>query len=146
MIYKTRKDLLFKTVIISTILVCIGTTVRVLVDDSIKVNSLLIVGGINALSIVFLTLIYFKTYYTLNNQFLRYQSGPFFGKVKIDKITRVDFGKTQWVGLRRYGLAQKGLIIYFNNYDDLYISPEHPEKFIEQMLSYNDKIIVNYKN
>jgi hypothetical protein len=146
MIYNTRKDLLFKIVFIITILICLGAILPALLNDSIKRYSLLLVVGINALSIVFLTLIYFKTYYTLNNQFLRYQSGPFFGKVKIDKITRVDFGKTQWVGLRRYGLAQKGLIIYFNNYDDLYISPEHPEKFIEQMLSYNDKIIVNYKN
>ena len=146
MIYNTRKDLLFKIVFIITILICLGAILAALLNDSIKRYSLLLVVGINALSIVFLTLIYFKTYYTLNNQFLRYQSGPFFGKVKIDKITRVDFGKTQWVGLRRYGLAQKGLIIYFNNYDDLYISPEHPEKFIEQMLSYNDKIIVNYKN
>ena len=125
-------------------MICIGAILPALINDSIKGNSLLIAVGINALSIVFLILIYFKTYYTLNKQFLRYQSGPF-GKVKIDKITRIDFGKTQWVGLRRYGLAQRGLIIYFNNYDDLYISPEHPEQFIEQLLNYNDKIIVNYK-
>lgn len=146
MIYKTRKDLLFKIVFTATVLICIGAFLPALINGSIKGNSLLIALGINALSIVFLILIYFKTYYILNDQFLKYQSGPFFGKVKIDKITRVDFGKTQWVGLRRYGLAQRGLIIYFNNYDDLYISPEHPEQFIEQLLSYNDKIIVNYKN
>lgn len=146
MIYKTRKDFLFKTVFTATVLICIGAFLPALINGSIKGNSLLIALGINALSIVFLILIYFKTYYILNDQFLKYQSGPFFGKVKIDKITRVDFGKTQWVGLRRYGLAQRGLIIYFNNYDDLYISPEHPEQFIEQLLSYNDKIIVNYKN
>lgn len=146
MIYKTRKDLLFKIVFTATVLICIGAILPAIVKDSVKGYSLLIALGINALSIVFLILIYFKTYYILNDQFLKYQSGPFFGKVKIDKITRVDFGKTQWVGLRRYGLAQRGLIIYFNNYDDLYISPEHPEQFIEQLLSYNDKIIVNYKN
>lgn len=146
MIYKTRKDLLFKIVFTTTVLICIGAILPAIVKDSVKGYSLLIALGINALSIVFLILIYFKTYYILNDQFLKYQSGPFFGKVKIDKITRVDFGKTQWVGLRRYGLAQRGLIIYFNNYDDLYISPEHPEQFIEQLLSYNDKIIVNYKN
>lgn len=146
MIYKTRKDLLFKIVFTATVLICIGAILPAIVKDSVKGYSLLIALGINALSIVFLILIYFKTYYILNDQFLKYQSGPFFGKVKIDKITRVDFGKTQWVGLRRYGLAQRGLIIYFNNYDDLYISPELPEQFIEQLLSYNDKIIVNYKN
>lgn len=146
MIYKTRKDLLFKIVFTTTVLICIGAILPAIVKDSVKGYSLLIALGINALSIVFLILIYFKTYYILNDQFLKYQSGPFFGKVKIDKITRVDFGKTQWVGLRRYGLAQRGLIIYFNNYDDLYISPELPEQFIEQLLSYNDKIIVNYKN
>lgn len=146
MIYNTRKDLLFKTVIIATVLVCIGAILPGLVNDSIKGYSLLIVLGINALSIIFLGLIYFNTYYTLSNQFLKYKSGPFGGKVKIDNITRVDFGKTQWVGFRRYGLAQKGLIIYFNNYDDLYISPERQEHFTEQLLSYNDKIIVNYKN
>ena len=146
MIYKTRKDLLFKTVFTATVLICIGAILPSLVNDSIKGNSLLLAIGINALSIIFLGLIYFNTYYTLSNQFLKYKSGPFGGKVKIDKITCVDFGKTQWVGLRRYGLAQKGLIIYFNNYDDLYISPERQEQFIEQLLSYNDKIIVNYEN
>lgn len=146
MIFKTRKDLLFKIVIIITILICFGVTCPALTNNSINGLSLIILIVINVLSIIFLTLIYFNTYYTLDNQFLRYKSGPFFGKVRIDSITRIDFGKTQWVGLRRYGLAQKGLIIYFNNYDDLYISPEHPEQFIEQLLSYNDKIIVNYKN
>ena len=146
MIYNTRKDLLFKTVFVVTVLICAGASYPVLINTDTKGFSFLIVVGVNALVLIFLGIIYFNTYYTLNNQYLKYKSGLFGGKLKIETIIRVDYGKTQWVGLRRYGLAQKGLIIYFNNYDDLYISPERQEQFIEQLISYNEKIIVNYKN
>lgn len=144
MIYKSRKDLLFKTVFITTILICIGATYPALINSDVKGLPFLIVAGINVLSIIFLGLIYFNTYYKLDDQFIHYTSGFFSGKVKITDIKRIDYGKTQWVGLKRYGLAQKGLIIYYNNYDDLYITPEHQEQFIERLRSYNNKIIVNY--
>jgi len=87
--------------------------------------------------------IYFGTNYTLNNKWLTYKSGFFKGKISIEKITEVECNKTLWVGLKP-ATATKGLIIKYNKYDEIYISPLTNESFCEELLKRNASIKITH--
>jgi hypothetical protein len=79
---------------------------------------------------------YFGTNYELSyKEGLIYRSGPFHGKIRIESITEIVKGKTLWVGFKP-ATSGKGLIIKYNKYDEIYISPK--TKILE--LNYNIKI------
>jgi len=54
-------------------------------------------------------------------------------------ITAIVRGKTHWIGLK-YATARKGLIVKFDKYNEIYISPKTDEKFIEKILELNPGI------
>lgn len=87
----------------------------------------------------------FSTKYELTEKELIYQSGPIKGKIEVERIRKVIKGKTLWVGLKPV-IARKGLIIKYNKYDDIYISPESNEIFVNKIREINPKInVVNIK-
>jgi len=65
---------------------------------------------------------------------IKFHSGPFSGAIGIDSIRKVVVGETQWSGMNRYGTAKKGLIIHYNKFDDLYITPLSNEDFVSELL------------
>ena len=85
--------------------------------------------------------IYFSTYYVLDQTYLKYYSGPIKGSIKIDTIHQVVLGKTLWTGLKP-ATATKGIIVKFNTYDEIYISPDSNELFVEELLKLRPKVIV----
>ncbi|MFD2201291.1 PH domain-containing protein [Shivajiella indica] len=86
--------------------------------------------------------IYFNTYYVLQNNLLKYRSGFLNGEIDIAKINEIHPDKTLWYGLKP-ALAQKGIIIKYHKFDEIYIAPENNEKFIEELLKINPSILVN---
>ncbi len=48
-------------------------------------------------------------------------------------------GKTLWVGLKP-ATARKGLIIKYGKFDEIYISPQTNDEFINRLLELNDAI------
>ena len=83
--------------------------------------------------------IYFDTSYKLNQEEFSYKSGPFRGKIEINRINEVIKGKTMWAGLKP-ATAQKGLIIKYDKYNEIYISPRTNDLFIETLLDLNSEI------
>ncbi|MGB5553196.1 MAG: PH domain-containing protein [Flavobacteriaceae bacterium] len=84
--------------------------------------------------------LYFGTNYELSKEDgLIYRSGPFNGKIKMNRITEIIKGKTLWVGFRP-ATARKGLILKYDTYNELYISPKTNERFIEKILEFNTEI------
>ncbi|PRP66961.1 hypothetical protein BST86_07545 [Nonlabens agnitus] len=90
---------------------------------------------------VFLLWIYLQTYYVLEDGELKYVSGPIRGSVRISKIEQVIKNTTLWVGLKP-ATARNGIIVKYDNYNELYISPANNEKFIEKLLELNPDIVV----
>ena len=88
---------------------------------------------------------YVSTYYILENGKLKYRSGLIKGEIDIATIQEIQPYKTSWVGLKP-ALAQKGIIIKFHKYDEIYISPENNEKFTEELIKINPSILVKYNN
>lgn len=75
--------------------------------------------------------------------FLHWKSGPFNGKIAIGKIHKIEYHKgivvpTIW----KPALSHIGLIITYNKYDDIYISPENQEEFIATLQRLNLNITI----
>jgi len=76
---------------------------------------------------------------------IRYRCLIFFGKVKIESIRRIEVGKNLYSGMRP-ATAMKGLIIYYDKYEEVYISPVDNEEVINALQKINPEIEVSYHN
>jgi hypothetical protein len=88
--------------------------------------------------------IYFKTEYVLTASKLIYKSGPLRGSIEIHRIREIIKDKTLWSGLKP-ATARNGLIIKYDKFEEIYISPETNETFIKRILELNDKIKITSK-
>jgi hypothetical protein len=85
--------------------------------------------------------IYFDTHYTLKENKLFYRSAFLRGHVDVHKINEIVKGKTTWVGIKP-ATATDGILIKYNIYDEIYISPADDELLIEALKKINGKIKV----
>ena len=81
----------------------------------------------------FVLWIYFGTAYELNNKEFIFRYGPFSRKIQIDRIKEIVVGKTIWIG-NGPTTARKGLIIKYDSYNLINISPKTNESFIKKIL------------
>ena len=63
-------------------------------------------------------------------------------KTDINKIYKVRKGETMWSGFNKFGTATKGLIIFTKQLNDLYITPEDEELFLNELQKINPNIIL----
>jgi len=84
---------------------------------------------------------HFGTEYELTQNELKYKSGPIRGKIEIQRIKEIIKGKSLWVGLKP-ATARNGLIIKYDQYEEIYISPNNNNSFVKKILELNDKIII----
>lgn len=84
------------------------------------------------------------TRYVIKNNFLFYRSGPFRGRININKIIKIQYYSGLFVPVTtKPALDSKGYIIsYNNNQDGLFVSPQKADLFIEELLKINPKIEV----
>lgn len=83
--------------------------------------------------------VYFGTAYELTETEFEYKSGPFRGKIKLERIKEITKNKTLWAGLKP-ATARNGLIIKYDRYEEIYISPETNDTFVAKILELNEKI------
>jgi hypothetical protein len=135
--YKSRRDSLFNSIFLLSFLLLIGILIAAIIDN----KDLPFSFGLIFTVIIFLLLIYFRTDYRVEDGFIYYRSGIFKGSIKVDTIRELEVNTTQWVG-NKPALARKGIIIKYNKYDDIYVSPERQEEFIQELLAINPQIKV----
>ena len=140
--FYSRKDKVFTLIIIGISLFLIGITINNLINKKFSDEGywfLLLIFSV----VGFLLWMFFGTNYELSKQngFI-YRNGPFRGKIKTQRITEIIKGKTLWVGFRP-ATARKGLIIKYDKYNELYISPKTNEKFIVEILKLNSEIKIS---
>jgi|TARA_R110000782_G_scaffold270486_1_gene372012 hypothetical protein len=130
--FSSRKDILFTVLILGVSFLLIGLTFLQLYQGKEWHWANLLV-----FAVIFLLLwIYFDTSYLLTKEHLIYKSGPIRGKINIADIREVEANKTLYVGIKP-ALARKGLIIKYNQYDEIYLSPNTNESFIKKLLELN---------
>ena len=79
---------------------------------------------------------YLDTVYRIENHEFKYRSAFLRGSIKISDIRQIHIGKTKWVGIKP-ALAQKDLIVKYNQYDEIYIAPERNDELISDLLKIN---------
>lgn len=91
--------------------------------------------------IIFFITILFNTNYTIQNEELLCKSSVFRSKIQIKNIRKIEHHKGIIVPVTwKLGLSHEGIIITYNKYDDIYISPENKEAFINDLLTINPSI------
>jgi hypothetical protein len=140
MIFKSRKDILFTTIFVGLSIFLIGVTLFTFITAkeafSLYENwpLILILGCVG-----FLLWLFFGTNYELSEDGFIYRFGPMNGKISVSRIKEIVKGKTLWMGFRP-ATARKGLIIKYDQYNEIYISPKTNESFIIKILELNSNI------
>jgi hypothetical protein len=81
------------------------------------------------------------TKYLLKENKIFYNSGPFRGSIAIDSIKKITHHSGIIVPVTfKPALNTKGLIIHYNSFDDIYISPKQEDLFLEELLKINPNI------
>ena len=141
MIFKSATSKINKYILIGAIVFMFLMTIPTLFDDSIE--PFIIIFEINLVITIFLLWTYKSTFYILKNEVLIWRSGPFKGSIEIKNINKIEYHKgiivpTIW----KPALSHIGLIITYNKYDDIYISPEKQEEFIATLQRLNQNITI----
>lgn len=143
MIFKSAVSKLNKYILVGAIVFMFSITIPTLFDESIE--AFIVIFGINLIITSFLFWTYKRTFYILKNNQLIWKSGPFKGTIEIKNINKIEYHKgiivpTIW----KPALSHIGLIITYNKYDDIYISPEKQQEFIATLQRLNPNI--TFKN
>lgn len=141
-VYKSKRSKRLNAIFFITFTIIIAATIPALLNDI--GNEFYIVIGINLLTLLLLVSIILKTEYKIKNNLLYWQSGPFYGKIDIKSISKIKhhdgiFVPTIW----KPALSQKGLIITYNKFDDIYISPQKEVEFIAEIVAINPNIEIS---
>ncbi|ARN77675.1 hypothetical protein BST97_06505 [Nonlabens spongiae] len=81
------------------------------------------------------------TSYEITENEMKYRSGPIKGAIAISDIHEVVVGKTMWVGLKP-ATARNGIIVRYEKFSEIYISPDNNQRFVDKLLKRNKAIVV----
>ncbi|MFD0797785.1 PH domain-containing protein [Maribacter chungangensis] len=139
--FKSRKDTLFTLIVFGVLSFVIVLIITGILKDEMAPEERWVMIPVS-LVIGLVLWLYFGTCYELNQNEFIYWYGPFSGKVSIHKIREVVKGKTVYVGFRP-ATARNGLIIKYDTYGELYISPETNDSFIKRLLELKSDVIIS---
>ena len=137
--FKSRKDYFFQSFVFGICGLILGLILFRIVSNGYTHFAYIFIDIIMFLAIGFLLWIHFGTSYELNQNQLKYKSGPIQGKIEVSQIKEIIVGKTMWSGLKP-ATAKNGLIIKYNRFDEIYISPNTNDTFVEEILKVNSCI------
>lgn len=136
-IYKSKKDCL--TLILFIAIIILTAMVFIMGRSCFMSNPFALL--LLMLPTLLILWIYFDTYYIIEDRKLKYHSAFLNGEIEIKNIREVIYGKMIWVGIKP-ALARNGLIIKFNKYDEIYISPINNDEMISDLMEFNPDIEV----
>ena len=97
------------------------------------------------IGLLFLFFLYtfLTTYYCISTATLSYKYVFFKGKIAIEKIRKIEYNNSIFVPVTlKLGWSHKGLIIKYNQYDEVYISPKNRDQFVAELLKKNPNILL----
>jgi hypothetical protein len=90
---------------------------------------------------IFFYVLKITTNYTFKDDFLYCRSVIFHKSLPYSSIRKIEVGTKLYGGLK-FSTSLQGLVIHYNKFDDLFISPENPELFIEKLVALNPSISI----
>ena len=108
-------------------------------EKKVSIVPIIIISLVTALIIWVLL----DTRYVIKNGNLLYRSGPFRGRIDINKIKSIEYFSGFNIPVNfKPALGNKGFIINYNKFDTIYVSPKLNENFLKEILSINPNILV----
>lgn len=92
----------------------------------------LIISGILTLTLAYLISLYYTTSYHFHHDYMRCSSGWIVKKITYQAIKKIRKNKGLYIGWK-LSLALEGLIIYYHDGNELFISPENLDQFIDDL-------------
>ena len=92
----------------------------------------LVISSIFTLTLAYLISLYYTTSYLLHHDYLRCSSGWIIKKIAYKAIKKIEKNKGLYIGWK-LSLALDGLIIYYHDGNELFISPENLDQFIDDL-------------
>ena len=108
----------------------------------------LIVGTIIGSSLLIIVSLFcfwilLDTNYKIDNTHVYYVSGPIRGKIEIASIRKIEYQKGLYSkSFLKPSLDYNGIYIYYNKFDDIYISPKKRDEFVNFLLTINPNIVI----
>ena len=91
-----------------------------------------VISSILTLILAYLISLYYNTSYLLHHDYLRCSSGWIVKKITYQAIKKIEKNNGLYIGWK-LSLALNGLIIYYHDGNELFISPENIDQFIESL-------------
>jgi len=92
---------------------------------------------------VFNILLPLTTYFVFEEKELVLTSLIFKRRIPFSEITRVTTTKAwKYIGMK-YGASSKGLVLHYEKYEEVYLSPKPSTEFLNQLLLRNPEIKIN---
>ncbi len=135
--FYSRKNIFTYILFAFTVITLVIACIQGYMDEGFSI-SIIPLYIISLLVIIFVTGM-ISTHYIITASHVIYKCGFITGKIKISSIHEIIKGKTMYVGFKP-ALATKGLIIKYNKFDDIYISPNSNDTFIEAVLKVKSDI------
>jgi hypothetical protein len=95
---------------------------------------------LSGVSIIFFWML-FDTKYIIKGEILFFNSGPIRGKINIMSIRKIEHQKGWYQkSFMKPALSMNGLYLYYDKFEDIYISPKDKTTFVNYLLKINPKI------
>lgn len=140
--FKSEKSAIFALVIFSITAVIFTLLITEILYHSGK-N--LIMPLLMMLPVGLLLWIWFGTDYEIKDGWLHYRTGPFRGKIEISSIREIRKASVFGIIGIKPALSTNGILICYNKYDEVYISPENKRDFIAELHRYNAAIKLQFE-
>lgn len=131
--FKTKVDWFYKSIILFLLAVFIVGEVSIYQNEN--TFEAIIFGLIFLLIISFLIAAIFTTHFTFESDHLLCKFSFWKNKIPYATIKKIERQKSVIYGGWKLSTATKGLIITYNSYDELLISPENEDEFISKLNS-----------
>lgn len=153
--FQSRKDALFIGVMVFAISACLFPIGSLLYKNPLDSEGLIALSILIATTLL-LASFFTHTYYAVNQEHIKWRSGPLNGTVNIADVKEIVVGTSVYVGMRP-ATARKGVLVRFSMassktrdgstlpskfLDEIYFSPSDNELFVEAVLMYNPKVEV----
>ena len=99
------------------------------------------IGILILLLSVLITVTFFTTYYEIQENLLVVSMFFYKTKIKISEIRSIKYSNSiMKTNFYKPGFHQRGIEIVYHKYDDIFISPNNRDQFIEQLIEQNPTI------
>ncbi len=142
--FKSRLDWFMKSALVLMVIATVVPIYWMKIDNE-PFYSLLIYALIMGITLLFMIHLVFTSRYIFEDEKLICKFGFFKKEIEYSQIRKIESGTQIYAGWKM-ALALKGIIIHYNRFDDLLVSPEEQDRFIEELKKRNPQIELQLKS